>query len=237
MLDKVQEIVKVNEELKEKIELLRKENKQRAVYIKKWRDRVEIENLMGRFAILYSAGQYERLMDFFADTDQIYFQRSDVGIYEGKAAIREFFDNLKAHAAAGSFRMMNLTSPVIQVADEGGTAQGMWFNNGLEAIKNINALAAPAADMWINDKLAVEFLETNEGWKILRMTICEEMRGLYHKSWGEYCEEPEYPEFDTFPEPTRAATKHLPFRIDRKSQKNLTTPEPYTSYETLAEHF
>ncbi len=237
MLDKVQEIKNTNEQIIEKTEQLREENKQRSVYIKKWKDRVEIENMMGRFAILYSAGQYDRLMDYFADTDQIYLQRSDIGIYEGRSAIRGFFQNLQAHAVAGSFRMMNLTSPVIQVADEGQTAQGMWYNNGLEAIKDIDHPDAPAADMWINDKVAVEFLETSEGWKILRMTICEEMRGLYHKSWGEYCEIPEYPKFDTFPTPARKATKHLPFRIDRKSQKNLTTPEPYVSYETLAEHF
>lgn len=237
MLDKVQQIVQVNEQIREKTIRLREENARRSVLIKKWKDRIAMENLMGRFAILYSAGCYHRLTEFFADTDQIYLQRSDVGIYEGKQAIEEYFAYLESSAVPGSFRMMNLTSPVIEVSKEGGTAQGMWFINGLEAIKDVNAPEKPAADLWVNDKLAVEFLETTEGWKILRMTICEEMRGLYHKSWGEYSIEPEYPSYDTFPAPTRPADRHLPFRADRKSQKNLTTPEPFASYESLAEHF
>jgi len=237
MLDQVQEIARVNEQIREKTKQLRQENKQRAVYMKKWRDRVEIENMMGRFAILYSAGCYERLMEFFADTEQIYFQRSDVGIYEGKAAIKGFFCSLKDQAIEGSFRMMNLTSPVIQIAETDGTAQGIWYNNGLEAIKDASNPDAQAVDMWINDKVAAEFLETGQGWRILRLTICEEMRGLYHTSWGEYSQKPQYPVFDTFPEPCRPATRHLPFRSERKSQRNLITPEPYVAYETLAEHF
>lgn len=237
MLDQVQKIKKTNEETKKLIDTLRSQNEEREKMLEKRLARIEIENLMGRFAILYSAGQYGCLTDFFADTEQIYLQRSDVGVYEGKAAVTGYFKNLEEKALPGSFRMMNLTSPVIQLAGDGKTAQGMWYINGLEALKNPGAPEEPAADLWINDKLAVEFILTKKGWKILRMTICEEMRGLFHKSWGEYSIEPEYPAFDTFPEPTRPADCHLPFRADRKSQRNLITPEPYEHYQDLADHF
>ena len=237
MLDQVQIIANINKKTAERIAELRKDNKKREKLIEKRAVGIEIENLMGRFALLYSAGQYERLMSFFADTEQIVFQRSDVGVYEGKEAVSGYFKNLADHALAGSFRMMNLTSAVIQMAEDGKTAQGMWFINGLEAIKNPEAPADPAADLWINDKLAVEFIRTYKGWEILRMTIGEEMRGLFHKSWGEYSIEPEYPAFDTFPQPTREADCHNPFRADRKSMKNLTTPEPYVLYKDLEEHF
>lgn len=237
MLDKVQEIVKTNRKIEEKISQLREDNCIKEAYIKKWRTRVEIENMMGRFALLYSGGQYGRLMDYFADCDQIYLQRSDVGIYEGRSSVARYFESLAERAIPGSFRMMNLTSPVIQVAGDGQTAQGMWFNNGLEAIKDPSYPGNPAVDMWINDKVAAEFIQTGRGWRILRLTICEEMRGLFHKSWGEYSIAPEYPKFDVFPEPDHRATKHLPFRMDRKSKKNLTTPEPYESYENLTDHF
>lgn len=237
MLDQVQIVIDINKKTAERIAELRKENKKREKLIEKRAARVEIENMTDRFAILYSAGQYDRLLDFFADTDQIYFQRSDVGVYEGRKAISTYFKNLADHALPGSFRMMNLTSPVIEVAKDGKTAQGMYFINGMEAIKNPESPEDPAVDMWINDKLAVEYIRTYKGWKILRMTITEEMRGLYHKSWGDYSIEPEYPEFDTFPKPTRPADKHLPFRADRKSQRNLITPEPYSTYQDLEEHF
>ena len=237
MLDQVQIVANINKKTAERIAELRKENRKRERLIEKRAAHIEIENLMGRFSLLYSQGQYDRMMSFFADTEQIYFQRSDVGIYEGKEAVSGYFQTLADHALPGSFRMMNLTSSIIQMAEDGKTAQGMWFINGLEAIKNPESPADPAADMWINDKLAVEFIRTYKGWKILRMTIAEEMRGLFHKSWGEYSIEPEYPAFDTFPEPTREADRHIPFRADRKSMKNLTTPEPYATYKDLEEHF
>ena len=238
MLDKVQEIIRVNNETAEKIAALRQENEQRGKLLEKRMARVAIENVMGRFSILYSGGRYRELMQFFADTEQISFQRSDVGVYEGQGAVAGYFANLADHALPGSFRMMNLTSPVIEMAADGKTAQGMWFINGLEAVKDPGDPQAPAADLWINDKLAVEFLRTDCGdWRILRMTVCEEMRGRYHKSWGEYSVAPDYPAFDVFPAPTRPSDCHLPFRADRKSQKNLTTPEPHETYSTLCEHF
>ncbi len=237
MLEQIQKIVRTNNETAEKIGILRKENAEREKLIYKRLARIEIENAIGSFALLYSGGRYESLMYFFADTQQIYFQRSDIGIYEGREAIQSYFMNLGKHALPGSFRMMLLTSPVIEIAGDGKTAQGMWYINGLEAIKNPMAPKDPAADMWINDKLAVEFIKTAGGWKILRMTICEEMRGYYHKSWGEYSVVPDYPEFDTFPEPTRPSDRHIPFRADRKSQKNLETPQPYRTYEELCDHF
>ena len=237
MLDQVQKIIYTNDETEKLIDALRAENEEREKLIDKRIARIEIENLMGRFAILYSGGQYLRLPAFFADTEQIYLQRSDVGVYEGREAVAGYFASLDARALPGSFRMMNITSPVIQVAGDGKTAQGMWYINGMEAIKDPENPEAPAADLWINDKLAVEFILTKKGWRILRLTVCEEMRGLYHKAWGLYSREPEYPEFDKFPAPTRPADCHLPFRADRKSQKNLTTPEPYETYQDLKEHF
>ncbi len=237
MLEQIQKIVETNDKIAEKTAILRGENQAREAIISQRMARIEIENAMGRFAILYSGGQYGCLMPFFADTGQIVFQRSDVGIYEGREAVSAYFLNLADHALPGTFRIMMLTSPVIEIAGDGKTAWAMWYINGLEAIKNPKAPNAPAADMWINDKLAVEFIHTDCGWKILRMTVCEEMRGRYHKSWGDYSVEPDYPEFDTFPKPTRPADCHLPFRSDRKSQKNLDTPEPYETYECLCNHF
>ena len=223
--------------LKERIGQLRADNRERKNYLDRWHDEHEIRNLMGRFAIFCSAGQYTRAAKLFSDTDQVYLQQSDVGIYEGRASVAAYFAQLERNAVAGSLRMMPITSEVIEVADDRETAQGMWFINGLSAIKDIEAPDAPAADLWINDKLAVEFIRENGEWRILRMNINEEMRATYHKSWGEYAEAPEYPAFDRMAQPDRPATRHRPFASDRVSCKNLTTPEPCGSYADLPDHY
>lgn len=223
--------------LKERIGQLRADNRERKAYLDRWHDEHEIRNLMSRFAIFCSAGQYVRAAKLFSDTDQVYLQQSDVGIYEGKSSVAAYFAQLEQNAVAGSFRMMPITTEVIEVADDRETAQGMWFINGLSAIKDVENPDVPAADLWINDKLAVEFICENGQWRILRMNISEEIRATYHKSWGEYAVEPEYPAFDKMAQPDRPATRHRPFTARRKAAKNLTTPVPYGNYTDLADHY
>ncbi len=236
-LEMIQKIDEQIELLEHRTAVLRAENAKRAAYIDRWHAQHEIRNLMGRFAIYYSAGQYDRAAGLFSVTDQVYLQRSDVGIYEGKEAVNAYFAQLGQTTLPGSFRQMNLTSEIIEVAADGKTAQGMWFNNGLEAIKDPGHPDSPAADLWINDKVAVDFILENGKWVILRMNLNEEMRAAYHKSWGDYAADPAYPEFDKFAQPSRSATRHKPFAPDRNSQKNLTTPEPYGCYGDLEDHY
>lgn len=223
--------------LKERIRKLKADNQERQRYLDRWHAQHEIRNLMGRFAIFCSAGQFTRAAALFSETNQVYLQQSDVGIYEGRASVYAYFEQLEKNAVAGSFRMIPITSEVIEVAGDGESAQGMWFINGLSAVKDPGNLSAAAADLWINDKLAVEFVRENGAWRILRMNINEEMRATYYKSWGEYAEQPDYPAFDHMAEPDRPATRHKPFSDTRKSGKNLTTPEPYGSYADLADHY
>ncbi len=236
-LDKLADIQNTANEIQRTLDKIKKENEKRQSQIDRDMNMIEIRNLMGRFSIYYSAGRYTDLMSMFTKTDGAYLQRSDVGIYEGRDSIKAYFDQLQEDAVPGSFRLMLINSEIIEVAGDGKTAQGTWFLTGMEAIKDPKNPDAPAADMWINDKLAVEFLKENGQWVILRLNVNEEARALYHMSWGEYAVNPSYPDFDVFAEPDRAADRHNPFRIDRPSMKNLTTPEPYETYSDLTDHF
>ncbi len=236
-LNEIVEIENINKEIVKLTKKIKKKNDKRAVQLNRDLDMVAIRNLMGRFSMYYSAGRYTELIDFFTKSDAAYLQRSDVGIFEGRESVKAYFDQLQADAVPGSFRLMNLSSEIIDVADDGQTAQGTWFLMGAEAIKDPANPDTPATDMWMYDKLAVEFLLEEGKWVILRYTHCEEVRMLYHLSWGEYAENPSYPEFDVFAKPDRAATNHNPFRVGRPSMKNLTTPEPYGSYSDLEDHF
>ena len=224
------------EALEEKRAMLQEENEERQYYIDRWNQEHMIRNLLSRFAYYYSAGQYMRCASMFTDTDQGYLQISDVGIYEGKEAINGYFSQLEKNAVEGSFRMMPLTSEILELADDMESAQAMYFINGISAIKDPSDPAKPAGDIWINDKFAAELVKEDGQWVILRLNINDTMRAAYHKSWGDYAAAPEYPSFDTFPQPSRPATRYMPFSPERNSQKNLTTPEPYGTFEDIADH-
>ena len=177
-----------------------------------------------------------RCAAMFTDTDQGYLQISDVGIYEGKAAIDGYFAQLEKNAVEGSLRMMPLTSEILELADDMESAQAMYFINGISAVKDPADPEKPAADLWINDKFAAEMIKEDGKWVFLRLNINEAIRAAYHKSWGDYAAAPEYPEFDRFPQPSRPATRYMPFRPDIAAQKNLTTPEPFDTFEDIMDH-
>ncbi len=236
-LDQLARIGEEKSYIRSQTEALRKENQKRAQMLQRNIDIQEIRNLMGRFSIYYSAGRYADAFSLFTETDAAYLDRSDVGVYQGRDSVKRYFDQLQEDAVAGSFRMMPIDTEAIEIAGDRRTAQGMWYITGIEAIKDPKNPAVPAADMWINDKLAVEFVLENGRWVILRLNVTEEVRARYHKSWGEYAVEPDYPEFDVFAKPDRGSTHHNPFRADRKSMKNLTTPEAHQTYADLRDHF
>ena len=237
LLQKLQDIETQIRTLEIKKAALHEENEKREQVISGWEAEHEVRNVVGKFSIYYSAGEYSKAFELFSCTDQVYLQISDQGIYEGRKAVKACFEQLTKTAVPGSFRYMPVTSEIVEVSKDLKTAQGMWFINGCAAIKDSEDPLVPAADLWLEDKLAVELIRENGRWAILRMNINEEMRAEYHKSWGDYAEDPSYPDFDRYAEPTRGATRHHPFRADRKSGKNLTTPEPYAGYNDLADHY
>ncbi len=236
-LDKLAEINHIGKNIAELTQQIKESNEKRAVQLQRNLDTIEIRNLMGRFSIYYTAGRYSELIDFFTKSDAAYLQRDDIGVYEGRESVKAYFDQLQADSMPGAFRQLSLSSEIIEIAGDGQTAQGTWFLMAAEAIKDPANPDTPATDMWMYDKLAVEFLREGGKWVILRYTHSEEVRMLYHVSFGEYAVDPVYPEFDVFAKPDRPSIIHNPFRADRPSMKNLTTPEPYGIYSDLEDHF
>ena len=144
-MERIEQINNRIEQLEERRSALQEANEERQYYIDRWMAEHEIRNLLSRFAIYYSAGQFKRVAKFFTVTDQGYLQISDVGIYEGRDAINGYFAQLEENAIEGSFRMMPLTSEVLELADDMESAQAMYFINGISAVKDPEHPEAPTA--------------------------------------------------------------------------------------------
>jgi len=76
-------------------------------------------------------------------------------------------ENTPANHAIGSMLMHTLTTPYVEVAGDGKTAQGMWYSPGVIA----NATPDGVESLWMYEKYAVDFIREKDGWKIWHMFV------------------------------------------------------------------
>lgn len=92
---------------------------------------------------------------------------------EGRQAIREMFDN--AYAASVPFAFHHGGSPIVRVT--GDTATGSW---NLTALLTIAGQGATLGAIHYND----EFVRTDAGWRIKRMTLTPVFITPFGEGWG-----------------------------------------------------
>ena len=69
----------------------------------------------------------------------------------------------KENFQLGALLMHSLTTPLIQVAADGKTAQGMWYSLG--QVTNAGP-DGKASGQWMHERYAVDFIREGEDWKI-----------------------------------------------------------------------
>lgn len=92
---------------------------------------------------------------------------------EGRAPIRDLFN--QTYAASVPFAFHHGGSPIIRVT--GDTASGSW---NLNALLTIAGQGAMFGAIHYND----EFLRTEEGWRIKRMTLTPVFITPFSEGWG-----------------------------------------------------
>lgn len=151
-------------------------------------DRHEIENLMGRYALYHCAREHENTFSLFADRDDISLACGDMGTYIGKESVKSFFVDWHYSVEMcpeGALNEHLLTSPVIEIAEDGQTAYAVWISPGAETRH-----VAPKGDLesiWIWGKYGVDFIKEDGVWKFWHFTITQDFSCDYHHSWVE-CE-------------------------------------------------
>ena len=146
-------------------------------------DHRAISNLMGRYQYLMTGGQNDVIArELFAyDAPGAHCEYGPLGMFYGEKSV-EFFDQVNRNLCGdhadrtneGTLEIHEITTPVIEIADDGKTAKGMWLSTGV-------MMSKPDADgdggfFWDVGKYAVDFIKTDAGWKIWHLHVCDMWR-------------------------------------------------------------
>ena len=141
-----------------------------------------IQNQMGRAVAAFNFRQAEKLLSFFAlDQEGVALEYCDEGLFDGREAVETIIrEVVGAEPKPGEMLDMQLTTPMIEIADDLKTAKCLWWMPGAGAIPQSGG--DPMA-IWAWGELAVDFIQVDGQWKIwhlhyFRFTKCD-----YHKGW------------------------------------------------------
>ena len=202
--------------------------------------RNEIENLMGAHFQLLMANQGQRIMEqIWSVSDEVKLEIGASGEYGGREKVATFYQ--KDHLA-GKLTLLMPVSPVIRVAEDAQTANGLWFAIGLETdsgelsgAENISPerrmlFSSRTEDgkgytaEWMFQKIAADMIFEDGAWKLLHMHIYEIARTPQDSDWVRYALE----RFATDGMRLDAMFKsNLPFPEDKPPENLATAPTVY----------
>lgn len=228
--------------------------------VERWEDQRTIKNLMGKYVnCLLLNRQGEIFGAFFSKKTDVCLTFND-GSYIGPEAVQAYFNavvernRLSAKLlqqrlpeklgnkteeelyGIGPFHVKPLTAPVIEVAEDGQTAKGLWFCLGC----NAEVTASGPEASWTWGYFAGDFVYEDEDWKIWHLQYLNDVDSLCGQSWGKpvkpYPELPEFAPLKDFAMPayTVAETVRPLYTPDRPLMETPRIPEPY---RTFAETF
>lgn len=143
----------------------------------------EIQNEMGRLTAAFNFHQKDMVLNHFAmEAEDVSLEYADEGRFEGpeavKAALEELLDK---PAKPGEMIDLQLTTPMIEVADDGKTAKCIWWCPGVGA--NVDNEGAHA--LWIWGQIAVDFILLDEKWKVWHLHYFRLIHCAYEQGWVE----------------------------------------------------
>lgn len=193
----------------------------------------QIQNIMGRYSFLHTAGMHKESGDLFALKTPGVRAEMMWGIYEGEAGIRKLYPGFHEWAdgdRVGRMHQHTLTTPVIEVAGDLKTAKAVWIAPGHETGKFGPENKISANWAWM--KYACDFIQEEGQWKIWHLHVYGLFLAPYHKSWVEAPDDMNGdmgipPEFA----PDKPPTTHWEYRPDRKTEYVPAPPAPYQSFD------
>ncbi len=218
--------------------------------------RREIRNLMGKMSHDYAVKQEAEIYDrYFSRREDVCLGLNN-GYYKGAEAVSGYYRALGEEIRLGSQLIQQLfpkelgdksaeelygvgmisyvpfESQVIEIADDGKTAKGIWNVRGSTCRLTESG---PVAN-WIFGWAAADFVLEDEEWKLLNLLL---VYNVDHQSGVGFCEEEKkfepvsgleaMSEFK-LPGPNVPTTVMETFYPDRPKAKSPRIPEPYTTF-------
>lgn len=142
----------------------------------------EIQNAMGRMIAAVNFRQKEEVLKYFAlDLKDVSLEYADEGVFEGEEAVRAGIEYLLgSEAKPGEMIDLQLTTPIIEVADDCQSARAVWWSPGAASV--LREGKDPQA-LWVWGDFAVDFVFTEDEWKIRHLHYFTLIKCDYHQGW------------------------------------------------------
>lgn len=161
------------------------ERKQRlAMLINKLDAYHQIQNEMGRTVVAVNFGQPDRVLSQFAlDRSDVSVEFADEGRFVGRDAVMAIVDQVvNRPSVPGAMVDVQLTTPIIEVADDLQSARALWWTAGAGALADGGG--DPQA-IWLWGMIAADFIPVGDEWKILHAHYFRYIKCDFHKGWVE----------------------------------------------------
>ncbi|MBN1629759.1 MAG: nuclear transport factor 2 family protein [Thermoleophilia bacterium] len=197
----------------------------------------EIKQLMGRRAYLHAASLHGRELDecWAQETPGMTFEAEDYGVWKGLESIRKAYVDGMPPVEPGLLVEHCLTTEVIEIADDGNTAKGVWISPGHETFPVPGR--TPIAH-WSWGRYAVDFVKERGAWKIWHLHVLTTFRTPYDQDWVDSSiNRPAHlqPLGETLPgmhAPDGPVTFNQPYSVDVTPVLQPEPPAPYKTFES-----
>ncbi len=224
--------------------------------VSRWEDQREIKNLMGKYANCIVQNREQEIFERFWAADAGVSLMFNDGAYVGQEAVSGYYDACRArnllvarllkqsfpHKVAGEhdeeiygvgpFKALPMSCPVIELAQDGRTAKGLWFCQG--TYSKVDA-CGPASN-WTWGYYAADFIREEGGWKLWHMQYLNDVDCLCGQSWAEpqkpYPLLPEFAPLRDFSYPPYTVKQNFRtlYTKDRPLTPTPPIPKPYTTF-------
>jgi hypothetical protein len=175
-----------------------------------------VENVFSNYMYYHNAFQDQRIIDLWVSkgTPGIRAQYTNKGVYTTWESVTAYHRGRPA--PVGKLIMHYTTTPSIEVAADGQTAQGVWIVAGVESGLTDPEHAGNAPPFlyekdlvkgekvwahWVLMKYALGFMKQDDRWKIWQFRCYEVMRAPYGRNWIDFAAHAEAaPGFEKFNE-------------------------------------
>ena len=228
------------------------------------KDRGAVENLFSTYMYLHNAFRDEEIIPLWVEpgTPGIRAQYSNVGVYTSWESVTAYHRDRPA--PKGKLIFHYTTTPVVEVAEDGETAKGLWIMAGLESGLTDPAVAANVPEYffepavvrgkkvwahWVWCKYGIDFLKQDGVWRIWHFRCFEVARAPFSENWISfaardaeafdkdlmYFGEDGKPRF--MPPPDGPATRLAQrYRPDESQALEPRAPVPYRTFDETFEY-
>jgi hypothetical protein len=149
--------------------------------LERQQSRNEIMNLMGRYQYYHTGGQMDRIgRELFAWwLPDARCEYGPLGVFGAEKSL-QFFDAMTANFTGGTgaclpglLEIHEITTPVVEVAEDNQTAKGMWMSTGAILMLHDEGAEDGRSFTWDAGKYAVDFIRTDKGWRVWHLHVCD----------------------------------------------------------------